>query len=102
VVTLADVAREIYRSEGKSVRVLPVPMPLAGLGLTVAEYLPVVPMGRDQYRSLRFDNTTEDNDIRVFGVEGDDLRALDAYLAGETGRGEGETPVEIPGNAVDV
>jgi uncharacterized protein YbjT (DUF2867 family) len=102
VLTLADVARETYRSEGKSVRVLPVPMPLAGLGLAVAESLPFVPMGRDQYRSLKFDNTTGDNDIGAFGVEVGDLRTFDAYLAGEIGRDEVESAAGTPGSAVDV
>jgi len=102
VLTLADVAREIYRSEGKSLRVLPVPMALAGFGLAVAEYLPVIPMGRDQYRSLQFDNTTGDNDVGAFGVEVSDLRTLDAYLAGEIGRDEVDEVVEITGSAVDI
>jgi len=102
VLTLADVARAIYRSDGKSVRVLPVPMLLAGLGLTVSEYLPVIPMGRDQYRSLQFDNTTEDNDVDAFGVESSDLRTLDAHLSGVAGRGEAESTAGIPGTGVDV
>jgi len=102
VLTLADVARAIYRSDGKSVRVLPVPMLLAGLGLTVSEYLHVIPMGRDQYRSLQFDNTTEDNDVDAFGVESSDLRTLDAHLSGVAGRGEAESTAGLPGTGVDV
>jgi len=101
VLTLADVAREIYRSEGKSLRVLPVPMVLAGIGLTVAEYLPLIPMGRDQYRSLRFDNTTEENDIDAFGVDPEDLRTLDAYLAGDVASTETESATGVPESAVD-
>jgi NADH dehydrogenase len=38
-------------------------------------------MGADQYRSLKFDNTTADNDVGAFGVSEADLTSLEAYLA---------------------
>jgi len=79
--TLADVARLVYRAEGKSLRVLPVPMPLAAVGLTLADPLPFVPMGSDQYRSLKLDNTTDDNDVGAFGVDPGELTTLGDYLA---------------------
>lgn len=79
--TLADVARLVYRAEGKSVRVLPVPMPLAAIGLTLADPLPFVPMGSDQYRSLKLDNTTDSNDVGAFGVDAGELTSLEDYLA---------------------
>jgi len=101
VLTLADVAREIYRSDGRWVRVLPVPMLLAGLGLAVAEYLPVIPMGRDQYRSLQFDNTTEDNDVDAFGVEPDELRTFEAYLTGKITNHDAESSAGVPEGAVE-
>jgi len=80
VLTLADVTRLAYRAEGKSVRVLPVPMALAKIGLTAAGPLPFVPMGPDQARSLRIDNTVVENDVAAFGVDPDDLTTLSAYL----------------------
>jgi uncharacterized protein YbjT (DUF2867 family) len=94
VLALADVARQIYAAEGKSLRVLPIPMPLAKLGLTAGEYIPGFPMGLDQYRSLHFDNTVsggdpDRNDVRAFGVDPGDLRTFDDYLAdGEDGDSE--------------
>jgi len=81
VLSLADVTRLAYRAEGKSVRILPVPMPLAGIGLTLADPLPFVPFGSDQYRSLKFDNTVAENDVSAFGVEESDLTTLSAYLS---------------------
>ena len=81
VLTLAEVTRLAYRSEGKSVRVLSVPMPLAAIGLTLADPLPFVPMGSDQYRSLKLDNTVADNDVAAFGVDPADLTRLEDYLA---------------------
>ncbi len=78
--TLADVARLVREAEGGSVRVVPVPMALAGLGMTVGGLLPGIPFGPDQYRSLRFDNTTDDNDIDAFGLEPGDLTNLSDYL----------------------
>lgn len=92
VLTLADVARRIYTAEGKSLRVLPIPMPLARLGLTIGGSVPGFPMGPDQYRSLQFDNTVDGgdpkaNDVHAFGVDPAALRTLDDYLAGDDAGG---------------
>jgi uncharacterized protein YbjT (DUF2867 family) len=84
VLTLADVTTQVYRAEGKSVVVLPIPMVFARLGLTIAGSLPGIPMGPDQYRSLKFDNTVDDNDVRVFGRAEDDLLTLTDYLENGT------------------
>ncbi|UPW01237.1 complex I NDUFA9 subunit family protein [Halorussus gelatinilyticus] len=85
VLTLADVTRLAYRADGKSVTILPLPMPLARVGLTMADPIPFVPFGSDQYRSLQFDNTVSNNDIGAFGVEEADLTTLGEYL-GISGR----------------
>jgi len=82
VLTLADVARAIYESEGKSLSVMSVPMGLAGVGMSLADPLPFVPFGRDQYRSLRFDNTVAENDVTAFGRDPDELARFEAYLRG--------------------
>ncbi|SEA06725.1 NADH dehydrogenase [Haloplanus vescus] len=78
--TLAEVARIVHGSEGRPMTVLPVPMPLAKVGLSVLGSLPGAPMGADQYRSLQFDNTTTHNDVDAFGVEESSLQTLGAYL----------------------
>ena len=78
--TLAEMSRSVYEAEGKSLLVVPVPMPLARVGLALADPLPFVPMGSDQYRSLKFDNVVEGtNDIGVFVPE-DRLKTFDEYL----------------------
>jgi uncharacterized protein YbjT (DUF2867 family) len=79
--TLAEIARLVHGSEGRPTTVVPVPMALAKVGLTVLGSLPGAPMGADQYRSLQFDNTTEHNDVEAFGVAESDLRTLGDYLA---------------------
>ncbi len=78
--TLREITDLVYEAEGKSITVLPLPMPMAKLGLTVLGAIPGFPMGPDQYRSLKFDNTTDDNDIGAFGVEADELTTLGEYL----------------------
>ncbi|ESS08356.1 MAG: putative nucleoside-diphosphate-sugar epimerase [uncultured archaeon A07HN63] len=78
--TLRQITNMVYDAAGKSVSIVSVPMPLAGIGLTLGGKLPGFPMGADQYRSLQFDNTTDDNDIGAFGVSDGDLTGLDAYL----------------------
>ncbi len=77
---LAEVAKLIRRAEGQSVKIVSVPMSLAGIGLNVAGAIPGFPMGPDQYRSLKFDNTTSENDISAFGVESEALTTLSSYL----------------------
>jgi len=83
VLTLADVTHLAYAAEGKSVRILPVPMPLAKLGMTMAGPLPFIPFGPDQARSLKVDNTVDDNDVGAFGVEPRELTTLSSYLGVE-------------------
>lgn len=89
VLTLADVATLAHAADGRPVNVVPIPMALAGIGLSTLDHvpesvldaLPGVPrMGSDQYRSLQFDNTTTTNDIDAFGVSTDDLTTLAEYL----------------------
>ena len=83
--TLAEIARQIHRSDGRSTTVVPVPMALAKLGLSVGDLIPGFPMGKDQYRSLQFDNVTDDNDVGAFGVGVGELTTLKAYLRGGVG-----------------
>ncbi len=78
--SLAEVTRMVYRSRGKSVRILPVPTALAKVGLTVADPVPFVPLGADQAKSMDMDLVVEDNDVDVFGVDEADLRTYGDYL----------------------
>lgn len=80
--TLADVTRTIYAAEGRSVRILPLPMPLARIGLTVAGVVPFVPFGPDQYHSLQLDSRPAENDVARFGRDPEALRTLESYLSG--------------------
>ncbi|MFB6086425.1 MAG: complex I NDUFA9 subunit family protein [Halodesulfurarchaeum sp.] len=78
--SLAAVARMAYRAEGKSLRIVPIPMALTAIGMRLVDPLPFVPFGADQARSLRFDNTVEDNAIGAFGVTESELLTLEEYL----------------------
>ncbi|MFT4883509.1 MAG: hypothetical protein ACI8U4_001016 [Natronomonas sp.] len=98
VLTLAEVAKLAHGADDKPVDVVPIPMALAGIGLKSLDYvpesvldaLPGVPrMGSDQFRSLQFDNTTDDNDVAAFGVSEDELTTVAEYL--------GVDPEEIDG-----
>ena len=80
VLTMAEVARLAHAADGRPVNVYSLPMPLAGIGLKILDSVPGVPLGEDQYRSLKFDNVTTDNDVGVFGFEEADLRTLADYL----------------------
>lgn len=80
VLTLAEVTRQVYRADGRSSVVLPIPMLFARIGLTIAGTISGIPMGPDQYRSLQFDTSVSDNDVTAFGRPPDDLRTLADYL----------------------
>ena len=82
-ITLADVAKLAHGADGRSVSVVPVPMGLAGVGLSIAGSIPGFPMGADQYRSLKFDNTTANNAVDAFGRSEDGLTSLGSYLGVE-------------------
>ncbi|WP_266078713.1 complex I NDUFA9 subunit family protein [Haladaptatus caseinilyticus] len=84
VLTLADVARLVRQAEGQPVTIVSVPMALAGAGLKIGGTIPGAPMGADQYRSLKFDNTVQENDVTAFGVEPSSLTTLATYLGVES------------------
>ncbi|MFO8114336.1 MAG: complex I NDUFA9 subunit family protein [Halorubrum sp.] len=78
--TLRQVTDLVYEAERTGVTIVPLPMPLAKIGLSVLGAVPGFPMGPDQYRSLQFDNTTGDNDVAAFGVDPDELTTLAEHL----------------------
>ncbi|MFW6318488.1 MAG: complex I NDUFA9 subunit family protein [Halorubrum sp.] len=80
VLTLRQVTDLVYEAERKGVTIVPLPMPLAKVGLSVLGAVPGFPMGADQYRSLKFDNTTADNDVAAFGVDPNELTTLGEHL----------------------
>ena len=80
VLTLRQVTDLVYEAEQKGVTIVPLPMPLAKIGLSVLGAVPGFPMGADQYRSLKFDNTTADSDVGAFGVDRADLTTLGEHL----------------------
>lgn len=83
ILTLADVTRAIYHAEGRPCRILPIPMPVARVAMTVAGPLPLIPFGADQYRSLKFDNVPNRNDVERFDRDPAELTTLDSYLVGD-------------------
>lgn len=83
--TLANIAKWIHRADGRSATVIPIPMALAGIGMTVGDVIPGFPFGRDQYKSLKLDLVTGENAIEEFGKTVDDLRPFDDYLGLDDG-----------------
>jgi uncharacterized protein YbjT (DUF2867 family) len=83
IVTLADVTELAYEADGRSVTILPIPMALTKLGLSVADPVPFIPFGPDQARSLEVNNTVDENDVSAFGVGPDDLLTIREYLGVE-------------------
>jgi len=80
VLTLRQITDMVYESEGKSVSIVPLPMAMAGIGLTVLGAVPGFPMGKDQYRSLQFDNTTSTNEVSSFDMSASALTSFASYL----------------------
>ncbi|MFC3957006.1 complex I NDUFA9 subunit family protein [Halovivax cerinus] len=84
VLTLADVTRQYYAARNRWVRIVPVPMVLSKLGLSLAGPIPFVPFGIEQARGLTVDNTTSRNAVDEFGVEPASLRTFREYLDAES------------------
>ena len=80
VFTLAQVAKLVHRADGRSATVIPIPMALAGVGMTLGQYVPGFPFGPAQYRSLKMDLVTTENALDAFGVSPSDLRTFRDYL----------------------
>lgn len=78
--TLAEIAKLIHASNGRSATIIPIPMPIAGIGMTVGGLIPMFPFGRDQYRSLQLDLTVDENNIDAFGLSEEDLRDFKEFL----------------------
>ena len=77
--TLREATEVVYEGEGKSITIVPLPMPLAKVGLPVLGTLGF-PMGSDQYEGLDFDNTPTTNDVSAFGVDPGSMRTFRDYL----------------------
>lgn len=79
--------REIVTAVRPGAVIVPVPMVLAAGATAVAELLPGVPIGRDQYRVFELENTVAENDVRAFGVSESDLRTLTEYVTDRSSAG---------------
>ena len=86
VLTFGDVTRMLYRAEGKSIEILPVPLLLAKIALYAVDPISVIPLGIDQALALEMSNVTEHNDIDAFGLDDSNLTSLAAYLDENVGR----------------
>jgi len=84
-ITLAELTRLVYRSRGKSVRIVPVPTALAKVGLRIAEYVPFAPLGADQGASLDTDLVVENNDVSAFDVDPAEMRTIEEFLGVASG-----------------
>lgn len=80
--SLAEIARLAHEADGRSAHVIPIPMSIAGIGITVGGLIPGFPFGPDQYRSLQLDLIVAENDVTAFGVTEDELTPLATYLRG--------------------
>jgi len=77
--SLREATQLVFEAEGKSISIVPLPMPLAKIGLPVLGSLGF-PMGSDQYEGLDFDNTPTTNDAEAFGRDPDSMRRFSSYL----------------------
>lgn len=96
--TLEEVTRLAWREKGKSITLLPMPMALADVGLTVLGAVGG-PLGADQARSLKLDLTIADNDIDAFGVDEADLTTLEDYVGVELSESDRRRDRGVPTSA---
>jgi NADH dehydrogenase len=77
--SLREATELVFEAEGTSITIVPLPMPLAKIGLPVLGSLGF-PMGSDQYEGLDFDNTPTTNDVESFGRDPASLQSFRSYL----------------------
>lgn len=77
--SLREATELVFEAEGNSISIIPLPMPLAKIGLPVLGSLGF-PMGSDQYEGLDFDNTPTTNDVEAFDRTPASLRSFRSYL----------------------
>jgi NADH dehydrogenase len=77
--SMKDIAKLIERSKGRSLTVLPVPMPFVEIGMRVSGQMGLK-FGMDQYRSLKKNNIVEENDVKNFRKSVDEMETLSDYL----------------------
>ncbi len=80
VLSTERLAKLVYESRGETLRTIPVPMAPVRAGLHAADLVPFVPVGADQARVLEWDNVTDENEVRAFGIDPDDLESFEEYL----------------------
>lgn len=79
VLSMKEIAELIEKSKGRGLKVLPVPMPFVKLGMLLSENMGLK-FGIDQYRSLKKDNITKENDVKNFRKNIDEMETLENYL----------------------
>lgn len=80
VYTLREISDLVFRAQGRRVRIVPLPMALAKVGMTAMGFVPGVPLGADQFEGLKLDNRVPDNDIDSFGVSTDEMATFEEFL----------------------
>ena len=81
--TIARIAELVHAADGRPTNVVPIPMPLAGMGMSLGGMIPGFPFSADQYRSLKLDLVVSENDVDAFGVQESDLKPFAEYLGVE-------------------
>jgi len=67
--TLKELVEWTAKCKGQSRRVVGLPGPLSALMAAVMDYVPGKPFSRDNYQSLKTDNTSDNSGFAYFGIE---------------------------------
>ena len=76
--SLAELTRLVHGGRGT---IVPIPNALTTAGLSIADAIPLFPVGRDQAVALQMDNVPGVNEIDAFGLTAAELRTVESYLA---------------------
>lgn len=80
IMSMAHITRLIHSSKGRWCKIIPLPMRIQRIFMEIAEKIPAIPFGIDQYRSLGVEVTAKRNAIEEFGVVKEDLVTFKNYL----------------------
>lgn len=80
VYSLREMTELVFESQGRNVTIVPLPMSISKIGMTVMGVVPGLRLGPDQFKGLKADNRVPNNDIDSFGVSEDEMTTFEEYL----------------------
>lgn len=77
--SMAEISKKIEKSKGRKLYLGTIPFPLVKIGLKISD-IAGFSLGMDQYRSLKMNNTVNENCVKDFKISEDEMVRIEDYL----------------------